>query len=231
MVAASLAGMFLTGGCASTKVTRQEQLVGGYLPRPSQILVLDFVASAADVPRDSAIAKEFTVADDPQTPEQIQAGRELGTELAEQLASLIREMGLPALRATGASKPRVNDIVVRGYLVSVEEGNAAKRVGIGFGAGASELHTVVEGFQMTANGLRKLGSGKVESGGTKTPGAAMGAATLVATANPVGLIVSSGMKIHGEKSGKSTLEGRTEATAKEIADVLQQRFQEQGWIQ
>ena len=230
-MAAVFTGMFLAGGCASTKVTRQEPLVGGYLPRPSQILVLDFVASAADVPRDSAIAQEFEVADTPQTPEDIQAGRELGAELAKQLAALIREMGLPALRATGASRPRVNDLVVRGFLVSVEEGSAAKRVGIGFGAGASELHTVVEAYQMTANGLRKLGSGKVESGGAKTPGAAMGAATLVATANPVGLIVSTGMKVHGEKSGKSTLEGRAKATAKEIADVFQQRFQEQGWIQ
>lgn len=231
VVVAGLAGIFLAGGCASTQITRQEPLVGGYLPRPSQILVLDFAATAADVPRDSAIAQEFTLVDTPQTPEEIQAGRELGAELAKQLAALIREMGMPALRATGASRPRINDLVVRGFLVSVEEGSAAKRVGIGFGAGASELHTVVEAYQMTTNGLRKLGSGKVESGGAKTPGAAMGAAALVATANPVGLIVSGGMKVYGEKSGKSKLEGRAEATAKEIADVFQQRFQEQGWIE
>ena len=217
-------------GCASTKVTRQERLADGYFPRPSQILVVDFVATAADVPADSAIAKEFAVADTPQTPEQIQAGRELGAELAEQLAVKIRDMGLPALRAQPGSKARVNDLVIRGFLVSVEEGSAAKRVGIGFGAGASELHTVVEGYQVTTNGLRKLGSGKVESGGAKTPGAAMGAATLVATANPVGLIVSGGMKVYGEKSGKSTLEGRAEATAQEIADVFRRRFQEEGWI-
>jgi hypothetical protein len=83
---------------------------------------------------------------------------------------------------------------------------------------------------VTANGLRKLGSGKVESGGAKTPGAALGAAALVATANPVGLIVSGGMKVYGESSGKSKLEGRAEATAQEIADVFRARFQEQGWI-
>ena len=225
-----LVAVVLASGCASTKVTRQEPLVGGYFPRPSQILVVDFVATAADVPADSALAKEFAVADVPQTPEQIQAGRELGAELAESLAVKIRDMGMPALRARPGSKTRINDLVIRGFLVSVEEGSAAKRVGIGFGAGASELHTVVEGYQVTTNGLRKLGSGKVESGGAKTPGAAMGAATLVATANPVGLIVSGGMKVYGEKSGKSTLEGRAEATAQEIADVFRQRFQEQGWI-
>ena len=225
-----LVAVALASSCASTKVTRKESLVGGYLPRPSQILVVDFAATAADVPADSALAKEFTVADVPQTPEQIQAGRELGAELAESLAAKIRAMGLPALRARPASKTRVNDLVIRGFLVSVDEGSAAKRVGIGFGAGASELHTVVESYQVTANGLRKLGSGKVESGGAKTPGAALGAATLVATANPVGLIVSGGMKVYGEKSGKSKLEGRAEATAQEIADAFRERFREQGWI-
>ena len=230
MVLMGLVVAALAGGCASTKVTRRERLASAPLPRPSQILVLDFAASAADVPADSDIAREFTVVDTPQTPEQIQAGRELGAELAETLAAKIRDMGLPALRAQPASKARVNDIVVRGYMVSVEEGSAAKRVGIGFGAGASELHTVVESYQVTANGMRKLGSGKVESGGAKTPGAAMGAAALVATANPVGLIVSGGMKVYGEKSGKSKLEGRAEATAQEIADVFRARFQEQGWI-
>ena len=230
MVLMGLVVAALAGGCASTKVTRRERLASAPLPRPSQILVLDFAASAADVPADSDIAREFTVVDTPQTSEQLQAGRELGAELAETLAAKIRDMGLPALRAQPASKARVNDIVVRGYLVSVEEGSAAKRVGIGFGAGASELHTVVESYQVTANGMRKLGSGKVESGGAKTPGAAVGAATLVATANPVGLIVSGGMKVYGEKSGKSKLAGRAAATAQEIADVFRQRFQEEGWI-
>ena len=225
-----LVAVALASGCASTKVTRQEPLVGGYLPRPSQILVVDFAATAADVPADSALAKEFAVADVPQTPEQIQAGRELGAELAETLAVKIRDMGLPALRARPGSKARVNDLVIRGFLVSVEEGSTAKRVGIGFGKGASELRTAVEAFQMTAQGLRKLGSGSLESGGSKTPGAALGAATFIATANPAGLIVSSGMKVYGEMSGSSKIEGRAKQSADEIADVLKKRFKEQGWI-
>ena len=49
--------------------------------------------------------------------------------------------------------------------------------------------------------------------------------------NPAGLIVSTGMKVYGEESGKSKLTGRAKATAKEIADQLRPRFREQGWIQ
>jgi hypothetical protein len=58
----------------------------------------------------------------------------------------------------------------------------------------------------------------------------MGIAALVATGNPAGLIVTSGMKAHGEVSGSNTLEGRAKDTAKEIVDRLTPRFREQGWI-
>ena len=101
---------------------------------------------------------------------------------------------------------------------------------IGLGSGSSNVKVAVEGFQVTADGLRKLGSGSTSAGGNKTPGAAVGAAAFIATANPAGLIVSTGMKVYGEKSGKSKVEGRADQTAKEIADVLKERFQEQGWI-
>jgi hypothetical protein len=39
------------------------------------------------------------------------------------------------------------------------------------------------------------------------------------------------MKAYGEASGSSKLEGRAEATAKEIAEKIKPRFQQQGWIQ
>ena len=84
---------------------------------------------------------------------------------------------------------------------------------------------------MTAHGLRKLGGGKVKSGGSETPGAALGVVGLVATANPVGLIVGTGVKVYAEETGSSKLEGRAKAAAKEIAEKVKPRFQEQGWIQ
>ena len=80
-------------------------------------------------------------------------------------------MGLPAKRASSHTTPEINDLVFRGYLLSIDEGSATKRVAIGFGSGASELTTAVEGFQMTAQGLRKLGSGNVGASAGKTQGA------------------------------------------------------------
>jgi uncharacterized protein DUF4410 len=223
-----LFAMVVAAGCATTKITSQQQLVSGQLPRPNQIWVYDFVATAADVPDDSVFAGQ--TADTSQTDEQIATGRELGAEIASQLVQEIQNMGMPAARAGAGTMLQINDIVIRGYLVSVHEGSVAERVVIGFGAGASSLKTAVEGYQMTPQGLRKLGSGTLDAGGGKTPGAALGVVGLAATANPAGLIVSTGMKVYGEASGSSKLEGRAKATAKEIGDVLKQRFQQQGWI-
>ncbi|MBP1685814.1 MAG: hypothetical protein H6Q33_1957 [Deltaproteobacteria bacterium] len=225
-----LFALVLVAGCASTKVTNQ-RLVYDKLPRPNHIFVYDFVSTPADLPPDSAMAGQYAEHSAPQTADDIAAGRELGAQMAVDLVSAIRDMGLPAERGSRQSLVRINDIVIRGYLLSIDKGSVAKRAAIGFGAGASELRTAVEGYQMTAQGLRKLGSGTADAGGSKGPGAAVGAATFIATANPAGLIVSSGMKVYGEASGKSKIEGRADATVKEIAAKLKTRFQEEGWIQ
>jgi hypothetical protein len=146
------------------------------------------------------------------------------------LVAEIQNMGLPAVRAAGEPPPQAGDLVIMGYFVSVQEGSAAKRVLIGFGSGAADLKTVVEGYLMTAQGLRRLGSGELDSGGGKTPGAAVPLAVAVATANPIGLIVSGAAKVYGEESGSATIEGAAKRTAEEIADKLRVAFEKQGWI-
>ena len=122
--------------------------------------------------------------------------------------------GNAGAQATSQTTPQINDIVIRGYLLSVDTGSAEKRVAIGFSSGVSELQTAVEGFQMTNQGLRKLGSGTVDSGGNKTPGMAAPAALAIASGNPLGLIISGGMKVYGEESGSSTIEGRVNKLSK-----------------
>jgi hypothetical protein len=102
---------------------------------------------------------------------------------------------------------------------------------MGFGAGTSEMDTVVEGYAVTPQGWRKLGSGTLTSSGNKTPGMVVPAAVAIATANPIGLIVVGGAKIYGEASGRNGLQGRAKATADEIAAQLRIRFQDRGWIQ
>lgn len=219
-------------GCPSTKVTERQILdPQRRIPRPDHILVYDFVATPADVPADSALAGHPTVHQTPQTAEQIETGRRVGAEIAAKLVEEIRSLGLPAERASTQTTLRINDLVIRGYLLSIEEGSVAKRLAIGFGSGTSYLSMAVEGYQMTVSGLRKLGSGTLESGGAKGPGTAAPLAVVLATGNPLGLVVGGGIKAYGEMSGKSKIEGRIEQAAKAIVDEIKPRFRQQGWIE
>jgi hypothetical protein len=227
--AACIIAGILLASCASTKVSNKQRLVYEHLPRPNHIFVYDFSASPADVARDSELAAQAATVPPP-SPELAEVGRNLGTIMRAQLVDSIREMGLPAERGVFGQNMQPNDIVIRGYLVSVDAGSAAKRMTIGFGSGAAELATLIEGYQVTSQGLRKLGSATVNAQGNKSPGAAAGAAGWAITGSPIGFAVTSGLKIYGEASGRAGIEGRARQTAKEIAERLKQRFQEEGWI-
>lgn len=222
--------LVFTFGCASTKVSDREKYSVGKLPRPAQIIVHDFASTPEGVAPDSAIAGQTAAPATAPTAEQIEMGKQLGGQIAEELAANIREMGLSAVRATSSTIPGVNDILIRGYLLSVDEGSGKKRMTLGFGSGASELKTLVEGYQMTASGPRKLGQGSIDAGGGKMPGGALGVAALLVTHNPVGLAVQAGVQGYGELSGSAKIQGRAKQTAKEIADQLKIRFKEEGWI-
>jgi Domain of unknown function (DUF4410) len=227
--AALLLALVVVAGCASTEVSERQRYEGAKLARPDRIIVHDFTANPAEVPPESPFAAQLAGAGAP-TPEQLDVGRKLGAEVATDLVAELREMGLPAVRAAGQPPPRPDDIVLRGYFVSVEEGKAGRRVLVGFGSGAAELRTAVEGYQMTAQGLRPLGRGEIRSGGGKLPGMVLPAAVVAATNSPIGLIVGGTAKATGEVTGSETIEGAAERTADEIAAQLRTAAEEQGWI-
>ena len=225
-----LIGFWVVAGCASTEVTDRQTYKGDRLARPDNIIIHDFTANPAKVPPDSTFATQVGSAHTPPTAEQLRITALLGQEVAKSLVSKLREAGLPAIRAIGIRQPKINDIVIRGYFVSVDEGSATKRVLVGFGSGGAELMTAVEGLQMTPQGLRFLGSGKVESGAAKMPGVALPAAVMAATANPIGLVVGGAVKVYGETSGSATIEGVSERTADEISTQLIKAAERHGWI-
>jgi len=227
-VAGSVVALLLLAGCAKTSVTQQQSYEGPRLARPNRIIVYDFAASASDLPAgyDLAVAAPHAS----QTADDASLGRKLGAEVAKNLVAELQGAGLPAVQAMGGPPPQVGDITIVGYFVSVDQGSVAKRFALGFGSGAAELQTVVEGYLMTDKGLRRLGSGELNSEGPKGPGEALPLAMAVASGNPIGLIVSSAVKVGGEVSGSSTVEGSAKRTAKEISEKLKAAAQRQGWI-
>ena len=222
-------------GCASTQVTEVLPYTGEKLARTDRIIVYDFAAIPAGGSAQSASADQYAEPSTPPTAEEIETDGKLGAEIAKNLAAQIRDMGLPAVQAAGQPAPRVNDIVIKGYLMSVEEGNAGQRLLVGFRSGEAELKTTVESYQMTtAEGLRLLASYQLDSGGSKTPGVLVPLAMLAATANPVSLIgmaVAGTTKMYGENTGSNTIEGASKQTADAIATQLRGSFEKQGWVQ
>ena len=226
----SLLTLLVVCGCASVEVTDRDPYQGGRVSRPGRIIVHDFAATPEDLPAWSEARTRQAAPSTPPSSEEIEVGRKLGAEVAQQLVSEIREMGLPGVRAAGESEPEIDDLVLVGYFASIDEGSAVERVVIGFGRGAPGLRTHVEGYRMTIDGLSKIGSGDTASESGKAPGVIVPALVTVATANPIGLIVGGAVKAGGELTGKSTIEGTARRTAEEIAEVLRDAFEKQGWI-
>lgn len=218
-------------GCASTKVSDVDEYSGGQLPKPGRIIVDNFVVTPDDLPAWAQTQLEVAPPTKPMTPKELEAGRKLGASVAGELVQKIDAMGLNAVTAAGQPPPRQNDLVMVGYFTSVDTGSAVERVVVGFGEGDASLQTHVAAYRMNAGSLQKLGSGTTTTGGGKTPGVILPAAVTIATANPIGLAVGGAVKAEGEISGRTTIEGSGKQTADKIAQVLEKRFREQGWIQ
>ena len=158
--------MLVTVACASTKVADQEQLVTGQIPRPGQIWVYDFAATAADLPANSQLASQASENTAEQTAEHIEHGRKLGALIATALVEKIRATGMPAEHGVSGRTPQIDDLVIRGYLVSFDEGDATKRVGIGLGKGSSELKAAMVA---SASIWKKPASNDMSPGSFNTP--------------------------------------------------------------
>lgn len=201
-----LAWLALMAGCASTAVTKLNPYQGEKLARPAHIYIEDFAAGSTA------------------------AGGQLGRQIADELAANISAMGLPAVPARQGGKGQVGDLIIRGRFLAADAGDASQRTLVGFGSGAADLKVAVEGYAVTARGLRKLGSGEASAEGDKKPGMLAGVVGLAATGNPVGLIVGGLSKMSGEATDSSNLEGMAKQAADKIAEALKPKFKSQGWL-
>lgn len=219
--------VLVAAGCASTTISPQGGQIGR-LAKPDRILVYPIVANSAELDAETAARSGASAAK--ASAEELEVGRRLGASIAENLVKDIRGMGLNAEVGSAAASPRVGDIVIRGYFTSIDEGSTAKRLIIGFGSGKAEIRTVVEGYVMTEQGLRRVGGATVDSAGGKTPGVVVPILVTAATANPIGLVVGGAVKVGQEVSGSSTVDGAARRTTDQISERLRARFEEQGWI-
>jgi len=218
----------LLTACASSDVESRREYEGE-LTEPNLIVVYDFSATPQDVPPNSALYGLVERRDVPQTAEEVELGRLLGARVAEKLVADLNGRGIPAARAAEGAVPQVGDAAIKGTFVALDEGHRLKRVLIGFGAGAAELGSVVEAFQMRADGLHPLGHGEVVAGGGQMPGVLVPVGAGAAAGTAATSAVISGSVNLVKETGPESIEGAADRTATEVADTIEDVYKKRGW--
>ena len=229
--ALAVMALIVMAGCAQVSTQYVEKSTDR-LPRPQLILVHDYQVSRDEVQLDSAISSrvERTVKGTPEAEDKLKVEQEVSRALTTTLVDEIRKLGIRAEPAVMGSPVAGPTLSIEGQIVSINEGNKAKRLVIGLGSGASEVrtltqvyevtsgdeHRLVEDFYTTAKSSRKPGFGPMAG-----IGAAAGlAASRAAVAGGVGAATAL----------SQTVEADVQHGAKQIAKELAKFFVQQGWI-
>jgi len=231
IIFAMLVAVFGAIGCASSNLTElQRHYEEDSLPKPGRILVYNFSASPEDIPADAVISGHYQRRTLPQTAEEKRLGRQLGDKLADELVKEILALGMPAEPADSWHPPGLGSLLIMGEFISIDEGSRAKRMLIGFGAGASSLQTHVVGYQFTDQGLRRLGDAVIETSGGKMPGMLVPVAGGAVAGQAGRAVVISGSMNVAQELGPESMNAAAKRTAQEITKILSVAFAEQGWI-
>jgi hypothetical protein len=151
--------MAIAVGCAPTDV-QQRKLTATQLPRPDHILVYDFAVSPEEVKLDKGLSADLMRKYEAhegtsRTADEIKVGHKVADALAEELAKKIRGYGLMAERAFGMPSAKGKVLMVKGELLSIDEGNRTERVAIGLGAGRTSVAANVQVYELTPRAKKK----------------------------------------------------------------------------
>jgi Domain of unknown function (DUF4410) len=222
----------LLTGCAKATVAPDDTRVEvGAVRRPSRIIVYDFKVSADQVTENSSplqrIYRTLAKSDDQIEAEKLAIGREAAHDLSVDLIKQLNALGFDAESLPRGTAAAEGDLIIDGQVLNADEGNRARRMIIGFGAGASNLETSVTFSQVSPGGTGiELLRFKTNSDSGKMPGAAltMGAGAAAQGASAATAVTSAG-KIYN--SMLSTLAANT---SKQITAYLSRYFASHGWI-
>ena len=220
---------FLLIGCGTATISPEQSASPNVaVQRPDKIVVYDFAVSAENVTENQGpLQKAYrAVAEDQdqQSASRLATGQKAAHDLSEDLVKQLQDLGFNAENLPAGAAPGGNTLVINGQFLSADEGNRARRLIIGFGAGASKLETEVTVSNVTAGGtLNQLLSFQTHADSGKMPGAAV---TMGAGAAAQGASAATG----AAKTYGSMLSTLADKTSKQINAYLSQYFASQGWI-
>ncbi len=234
----ALAMLLLLGlaGCATRVVntTNQSPLAqqgSVALPRPQQVVVVDFGTDATSLQLDQGIGPRLQRAlqGSDQSADQQQMLDDVRNAIADALVADIQKMGLPAERAEQAG-PIGNAIVVRGQILRVNQGNRTRRLGIGFGAGMSDVSAKVQvSYERPGAPGQVLQTYDADSNSGHKPGLALGAASVAGGGSVAPAVLSGAAGVNAERN-KTEVAKEGEKLGNRVAYNLGEFFARQGWI-
>jgi hypothetical protein len=222
--------------CAKATITPgQSAAPVGVTQKPERIVVYDFQVSADDVTENEGpLQKAYHAVSgtdaQKQEADRLATGREAAGALSQDLVKQLQALGFDAEVLPRGAAVGANVMTIDGRFLAADEGNRARRMIIGFGAGASKLQTQVSIARTSPDGApTQLFSFQTYSDSGRMPGAALtmgaGAAAQGATAASAVTAVSSAGKIY-----TSMLSTLADKTAQQITAYLSQYFASNGWI-
>jgi Domain of unknown function (DUF4410) len=228
----ALAGLALLAACTSTQ--SQNETAGEMLPPPSVVIVDRFAVSPEEVTLDEGLSTEIEQAikarhGTSRTEQEIEAGRQVADAIADKLVVEIRDSGLPAERGSAVPAGTQHAVLIKGQLISIDEGNRTERVIIGLGAGRSDVRADAQVYEVTPAGRQLVDQIEVNAKSGLTPGMAetMGVGGLTGHLL-VSTVVSGGLHVASEDLGANVVADADRA-AKGIAKQLAALFAQQGW--
>jgi hypothetical protein len=227
-----LALMAGLASCNHASVQTTESYLGPRIPRPDHVYVSYFSIAPDEVRLDSGVGARISRAtsDQPLGAQELTAARETQAALAESIVARLRKYGLPAEIANDPPRGS-NDVLVQGQIVSIDQGNRARRILIGLGAGKSTVSADAQLYHLTRMAPPRFMmafEGKADSG--RMPGAAetMGAG---AAAQRIGTSAAlTGATHAGAEAYRTGDAAEAGSLADEIALRVGQLAVEQAWI-
>jgi hypothetical protein len=222
----------LIAGCASTDAeVTQQRVEDTRLPYPKAIYVYDFAVSPSEVMYGSTAAPRLSGAtDDPNTTDKrATLEHQIADVLATKLVAELQELGLPAVRWRGTPPKNDDAYTIEGQFLTIDEGNAAANMIIGFGVGGTEVRVLVQAYHLDQGRKKLLGEAEVSAESSKAPGLA---ATLPVSAAVSGTVAAASVAtgVGVVRTVNSKVRKGAEDTAEAIVELLKPRMEEQGWF-
>ncbi|MGA8597307.1 MAG: DUF4410 domain-containing protein [Bryobacteraceae bacterium] len=194
------------------------------LAKPTAIVVYNFAATPEEVELNHAVLNRVRMhMSGAQDDEKAQLSRKIVDEFSDSLIKDLQKTGRPISRGIPGELPADHTLAVQGDFLLIDEGNRARRMAIGLGAGASKVEANVQCFirqpaqNIVITEFRAISKSSRKPGAAETMGA--GAAPEVSAAAT------------GATELKQGAEGDTDRMAKAIAKQITKTMTAQGWIE